>query len=94
MHRKKNAMEYNTEDSYQVIATNIKWDSHARSAAAKRLNQDDLPEQMSLDIPAGVLGEIKKKPSEESSIIEQFVYNLLYRKFGREVNYCQIWLPL
>ena len=67
MHRKKNAMEYNIEDSYQVIATNIKWDSHARSAAAKRLNQDDLPEQMSLDIPAGVSTTCSTGSSAEKS---------------------------
>lgn len=87
-------MEYEVEDGYQVIVTNIKWNSNARSAMAKRQSKDDLPEYMSLDIPNGVLVEIKKKPSEENNIIEQFVYNLLYRKFGREVNYCQIWLPL
>ena len=87
-------MDNTTEDSYQVIATNIKWHDKVNSAAAKRVSQSELPEQMSLDIPVGVLTEIKKKPSEESSIVEQFVYNLLYKKFGREVNRCQIWLPL
>ena len=81
-------------DSYQVIVTNIKWDEKARSIVAKKTDITELPEQMSLDIPNGVLNEIKKKRSEESNIIEQFVYNLLYKKYGREVNHCQIWLPL
>ena len=81
-------------NAYQVIVTNIKWNSNAHSFIAKKTNKDDLPEQMSIDIPNGVLTEIKKKPSEECNIIEQFVYNLLCRKFGREANYCQIWLPL
>ena len=82
------------EDGYQVIATNIKWDHVAQLPSAKKTMQEDLPDQMSIDIPVGVLNEISKKPSEEANIIEQFVYNLLYKKFGREANYCQIWLPL
>lgn len=84
----------NIVEGYQVIVTNIKWDKKAWTVAAKRTNESELPDQMSIDIPNGVLNEIKKKPSEESNIIEQFVYNLLYKKFGREANYCQIWLPL
>lgn len=43
---------------------------------------------MTLDVPKALLAEIEKKPSEESSIVESFTYNLLYKKFGREVNNC------
>lgn len=82
------------ENGYQVLVCNIYWGKKAYSAAAKKMQPSDLPAQISLDIPTGVLAEIKKKPSEESSIIEQFVYNLLHKKFGHEVNNCQIWLPL
>ena len=87
-------MENEVVNNYQVIVTNIKWNGKSQTIVAKKMNANDLPEQMSIDIPIGVLNEINKKPSEEANIIEQFVYNLLYKKFGREVNRCQVWLPL
>ena len=87
-------MDEPTNDGYQVIVANIKWHDKVSSTIAKKTNKEELPDQMSIDIPVGVLVETKKKPSEEKNIIEQFVYNLLYKKYGREVNRCQIWLPL
>ena len=84
----------NTTDSCQVLVCNIHWGSKANTSVAKKpSNRDELPDQISLDIPAGVMTEIQKKPAEEYLIVESFVLNLLYKKFGYEVNDYQIWLP-
>ena len=87
-------METNTTPSYQVLVCNIHWDSYACSAYAKKMNYEDLPIQMSIDIPNAVLMQANKNKANFNDIIEQFVVNLLYKKFGHEVNSCQIWLPL
>lgn len=84
----------NTTDSCQVLVCNIHWGNKASTSVAKKSNnKDELPDQISLDIPAGVMAEIQKKPSEEYLIVESFVLNLLYKKFGHEINDYQIWLP-
>ena len=81
-------------NGYQVLVCNIAWGSKAHSGAAKKILQSDLPSQISLDIPEAVLQQANKNKANFNDIVEQFVYNLLYKKFGREVNCCQIWLPL
>ncbi len=81
------------KNSYQVLVCNISWGSKARTGQAKKV-QADLPNQISLDIPDAVLQQANKNKADFNDIIEQFVYNLLYKKFNREVGYCQIWLPL
>lgn len=80
--------------SYQVLVCNIAWGTKVHSAQAKKINQADLPNQISLDIPETVLQQANKHKTDFNDIVEQFVYNILYKKFGREVNFCQIWLPL
>ena len=82
------------ESRYQVFCCNIHWDSKARSSQAKRESKEDLPIQMSIDIPEAVLAQANKSKNSFNDIIEQFCYNLLTRKFGYEVINCQIWLPL
>ena len=81
-------------DSYQVLVCNIAWGSKVHSGAAKKINQSEMSSQISLDIPEAVLQQANKNKANFNDIIEQFVYNLLCKKFGREVNRCQIWLPL
>ena len=81
-------------NGYQVLVCNIAWGSKAHSGVAKKILQSDLPSQISLDIPEAVLQQANKNKANFNDIVEQFVYNLLYKKFGREVNRCQIWLPL
>lgn len=81
-------------NGYQVLVCNIAWGSKVHSGAAKKILQSDLPSQISLDIPKAVLQQANKNKANFNDIVEQFVYNLLYKKFGREVNRCQIWLPL
>ena len=81
-------------DKYQVVVCNISWSSRTRTIQAKREFRSDLPTQMSLDIPKQVLDQANKNKDSFNDIIEQFCYNILTKKFGREVAYCQIWLPL
>lgn len=88
------SMEANESKPYQVLVCNIKYGTNVYNGAAKKIAQADLPEQMSFDIPATVLSQARKNKDSFNDIIEQFVNNLLYRKFGREVNFCQIWLPI
>lgn len=87
--------DMNTENSnYQVLVCNISWSTKTYSSAALKANHGELPAQISLDVPQSVLDQAKKSKSNFNDIIEQFVYNLLAKKFGKEVNRCQIWLPL
>lgn len=83
----------NNADAYQVIVCNIAWSNKATTAYAKKTNKAELPAQMSLDIPKSVLAEANKSKCF-NDVIETFCYNLLTRKYGHEVNSCQIWLPL
>lgn len=87
-------MDSNKNSSYQILVCNIKYGAKVHNGAAKKAHQSDLPEQISIDIPETVLQQANKNKANFNDIVEQFVYNLLYRKFSREVNYCQIWLPL
>ena len=84
----------NTESNYQVLVCNISWSTKTYSNAALKANRGELPAQISLDVPQSVLDQAKKNKSSFNDIIEQFIYNLLCKKFGKEVNRCQIWLPL
>jgi hypothetical protein len=78
---------------FQILITNIYWNE--QSFKQTRTNKNpSFDKQITLDVPSGVLKEANKKGNEFNDIIEQFVYNLLYRKYGCEVNRCQIWLPL
>lgn len=83
-----------TEDTkFQVLVTNIAWNT--KSFKPNKTNKSpEFEEQLTLDIPTSVLNEANKKKNIFNDVIEQFVYNLLYRKFSCEVNRCQIWLPL
>lgn len=81
------------ENQYQVLVTNIMWNKH--SFVPTRSNKNpEFPDQLTIDIPTRVLNEAKKKKNVFNDIVEQFIYNLLYRKHNCEVNRCQIWLPL
>lgn len=80
--------------TYQVLVCNIFFDLSTKSKSTyQQSKKTDLPTQISLDIPENVLEQARKSKSSFNDIVEQFVYNLLYRKYGHEVNSCQIWLP-
>lgn len=84
-------------NGFQILITGISWNKHttkALSAKAYISKDEELPEQFTLDVPENVLNQAKKVNNEFNDIIETFVYNFLTRKFGHEVQHCQIWLPL
>lgn len=88
-------MEDLTEESrYQVFCCNIYWNSKSSDYRGRKIRYNELPTQMSIDIPESVLNQANKNKESFNEIIEQFCYNLLTRKNGYEVNSCQIWLPL
>lgn len=66
----------------------------AQSTSRMSKKYGELPEQMTIDVPAAVLQQANKNKSSFNDIIEQFTYNLMTKKFGCELRYCQIWLPL
>ena len=83
----------NEENHYQILVTNIMWNT--KSFMPNKNNKSaTFDDQITLDVPASVLNEARKKKNNFNDIIEQFVYNLLYRKYSCEINRCQIWLPL
>ena len=86
--------EENNNDGYQVIVANIYWNSKSKVFNGKKNGNAELPTQMSLNIPDQVLEQAKKSKNNFNDIVEQFCYNLLTRKYNKEVNSCQIWLPL
>ena len=65
---------------------NIKYGSEIRRTKEK-------PEMATLDVPEGILKTMNdtKKFMEN---IESFAYNTLTKKYGAEVSYCQVYLPL
>lgn len=86
-------METVDDNKYVVFICNIHWSNTARNYVKKSQNEE-LPTQMSLDIPESVLAQAQKNKANFNDIIEQFCYNLLTKKYGYEVYNCQIWLPL
>ena len=80
----------NENVGYQIIVCNIHWNT---MHAPRKVNVDELPMQLALDVPENVMNQAKKKGNVFNDIIEQFAYNLLTRKFNCEVCSCQIWLP-
>ena len=75
------------------ITENENLDEYQSRTNSKKDNGTELPTQMSLTIPDQVLQQARKVKNNFNDIIEQFCYNLLSRKYGKEVTSCQIWLP-
>ena len=84
-------MDATTENTYQVLVCHMHW---AQSTSRMSKKYGELPEQMTIDVPAAVLQQANKNKSSFNDIIEQFTYNLMTKKFGCELRHCQIWLPL
>lgn len=83
-------------DSYQVIVTSITWNKKSIRAnhVVQYSQENDLPTQMTYDIPEGVLQQARGKKNVFNDVIESYIYRALTNKFGHEVYHCQIWLPL
>ncbi len=84
--------EITAEIENGIIITNIKWwKGHEQK---NKVNYNDLPESYQISIPNNMLDQYKNDFNTFKDNIEAFVYNFLTRKFGIEVSFCQIWLPL
>ena len=73
---------------YQILISNIKFGGKVLNSKIK-----DRPTDAVLDVPEGILRTKSDKQKFEDTI-ESFAYNTLSRKYGKEVSYCQVWLPL
>lgn len=82
--------------SNQVYVNDITWSSKStasyQSRREKNIDVESLPRQLTFDIPATVMEQVKKDSKNEHDIIEQFIYNTLTRKYMHEVWHCQIWI--
>ena len=86
--------EATNSGTYQVLITNITWNKDTIKHFKTKHDEDELPTQFALDIPATVIKQANKKGNVFNDIIETFVYNFLARKFNHEAYSCQVWLPL
>ena len=75
-----------------IIITNIKW--WKGHEIKNKVNYYDLPESYQISIPNNMLDLYKNNYNVFKDEIETFVYNFLTRKFGIEVSFCQVWLPI
>lgn len=87
-------IEVNSDDKpesgngYQITVVNIKYGN----ALSKRIK--DRPEMVVLDLPDALLKSRDKNEEKFLDSVEAFAYNTVSRKYGAEVSYCQVYLPL
>ena len=79
-------MEINKENGYQILVVNIKYGKELNKKIKNR------PDMTMLDVPESIVKLVSDKVKFEDSI-ETFAYNTVTKKYGAEVNYCQVWLP-
>lgn len=83
-------IETNEENvGYQINVVNIKYGKQLTNS------KNEKPDMVTLDVPEALL-KIKNKGDEQKFLdyVETFAYNTVSRKYGAEVNSCQVWLPL
>jgi hypothetical protein len=77
-----------TGDGYQITVVNIKYGN----TLSKRIKER--PEMVTLDLPEALL-KVKGKDEERFlDSVESFAYNTVTKKYGAEVTYCQVYLPM
>lgn len=85
-------MEEQAVENNGLVIANIKWwSSHILNNKSKN---KELPTIFSVDIPQNIRLLKDTDNQQYLDAIESFVYNFLTRKFGVEVSFCQIYLPL
>lgn len=80
-------MNENTDEDYIVNVVNISYDRKQKPRVR------EIPDCIPLTIPDGILN-LRDKKEKFLEEIEYFVYNSLSRKFGVDVCFCQIFLPM
>ena len=84
--------EQTLETNTGIIITNIKWwESHTLNNKSKN---KELPSIFSVDLPEKIRQLKDTDFSLYQDSAESFAYNFLTRKFGIEVAFCQIYLPI
>ena len=78
---------------YNVVVVNMTWSKNSIRPMKKK-DSIEFPEALQLEIPENVLRQAQKKTNVFEDIIETYVYNTLTKKYGYELQHCQIWLPL
>lgn len=79
-------LESASTNGYQIIVVNISYKKTPGLAKER-------PTTVTLDIPEGIL-KCKSNKEKFYDVVEQFAYNTITKKYGTEVNRCQVWLPL
>ena len=73
-------------EGYVAIAVNIKYGNIKNEKIKTR------PDIAYVEIPEG---KLKCKDEEKrNDLIESYVYDYITKKYGAEVNYCQVYLPI
>lgn len=75
---------------YQINVVNIKY---GVSFLPRNRNR---PDSATLDLPEAILKMKDKEGGWQKFVdtVESFAYNTLTRKYGAEVSFCQVFLPL
>lgn len=84
--------EITAEVENGIIIANIKWWKGHETKT--KVNWNELPDSYQLSIPNNMISMYQNEYDKFLDEIETFCYNFLTRKFGVEVSYCQIWLPI
>ena len=73
---------------YQIMVVNIKYGKVLSNKTKER------PSMVTLDVPLAIL-KTRNSGNEQRFLeaVETFAYNTVTRKYGAEVNYCQVCLP-
>lgn len=79
-------LEPTLNNGYQIIVVNISYKKTPGFAKER-------PATVTLDVPEGIL-KCKSNKEKFYDSVEQFAYNTITKKYGAEVNRCQVWLPL
>lgn len=76
-----------SEFGYQILVVNIKYGKELNGKIKNK------PSMTVLDLPDNII-KCQKNEDKFRDSVETFTYNTLTKKYGAEVNNCQIWLPL
>lgn len=77
-----------TGDGYQITVVNIKYGN----TLSKRIKER--PDMVTLDLPEALLKVRGKDEERFLDSVESFAYNTVTKKYGAEVTYCQVYLPM
>lgn len=89
-------MQNNEENSrFQIYITNMKWgrDTFGAGFKSKYASKRNLPDSMAFDVPESITSK-SMSDTQLKNDVETYTYNTLSRKYGKELEFAQLWLPL